>query len=112
MSITEPSIIDISLTVMPHHDDGWLYQVGWSDGEVFLRGIPEAWLDLTRFMAACVLLEQGYDVNCLMIVQLQGADYELSRAMLGAVAATPLVNYLAPVTRATRHIYRGERYRG
>ena len=46
----------------------------------------------------------------MLIVRLQGADYELMHAPLGAVAATPLVDYAKPVGRAAYN-YRPERKR-
>ena len=78
----------IELTVTPHQDDHSLYRAGWADGDTLLSHIPEPWLDLMGFLIARRLLEQGYDVNRLLVVRLQGADYELMRAPLGAAAAT------------------------
>ena len=64
----------------------------WPDDESGLTGIPEIYLDLAPFMAARFLLSQGYNPQRLLIVRLQGADYELLRAPLGAAAAMPMVN--------------------
>ena len=69
-------------------------------GDTLLSHIPEPWLDLMGFLIARRLLEQGYNVNRLLVVRLQGADFDLMRAPLGAAAATPLVNSAAPVKRA------------
>ena len=65
----------IELTVTPHPDDHSLYRACWSDGDTQLTHIPEPWLDLIGFLVARRLLEQGYDVNRLLVVRLQGADY-------------------------------------
>lgn len=100
---------DIELTALPHSDDPWLYKVCWPDGDVQLSHIPEPWLDLMGFLVARRLLEQGYDVNRLLIVRLQGADFELMRAPLGAAAATPLINVAAPVKQAAHAVFRRER---
>ncbi len=70
----------IELTAMPHSDDHSLYRACWADGDVLLSHIPEPWLDLMGFLIARRLLEQGYDVNRLLVVRLLGADYELMRA--------------------------------
>ena len=99
----------IELTVTPHQDDHSLYRAGWADGDTLLSHIPEPWLDLFGFLIARRLLEQGYDVNRLLIVRLQGADFDLMRAPLGAAAATPLVNVAAPVKQAAHAIFRRER---
>ena len=95
--------IPIELTVIPH--DGWYYRGVWSDGRVQLENIPEAFLDLMPFMLARVLLEQGYNAARPFIVRLQGADYELMRATLGAAAATPLVNAAKPVANPLRCVF-------
>ena len=79
----------IELTVTPHQDDHYLYRADWADGDVLLSHIPQPWLDLFGFLIARRLLEQGYDVNRLLVVRLQGADYLLLHAPLGAAAATP-----------------------
>ena len=102
---------DIELMVTPHPDDGLLYMACWSDGEPLVHHIPEVWLDLMPFLAARKLFEQGYNAGRLLIVRLRGADYELMRAPLGAVAATPLVNSAAPVERPT-HLVTKEQHRG
>ena len=96
----------MELTVTPHQDDHSLYRACWADGDMLLSYIPEPWLDLIGFLIARRLLEQGYDVNRLLVVRLQGADYVLMRALLGAAAATPLVNVAAPVKRAAHAISR------
>lgn len=90
------SDIDV-LTVVP--DSGSTYTVYWGDGDLELAGIPEVYLDLIPFMLARKLLSLGYSARRLLVVRLQGADYEMVRAPLGAVAATPLVNVQAPVSR-------------
>lgn len=96
----------IELTVTPHPDDHSLYRACWSDGDTQLTHIPEPWLDLIGFLVARRLLEQGDDVNRLLVVRLQGADFELMRALLGAAAAPPLVNIAAPVKRVAHAISR------
>lgn len=76
------------------------YDVIWNeDEEVVYEGIPEPLLDLVPFIVARRLLEWGYNTSRTLVVHLRGADYELMRAPLGAVAATPLVNYANPVKR-------------
>jgi hypothetical protein len=84
------------------------HRVCWSDGDSQLSHIPEPWLDLIGFLSARRLLEQGYDVNRLLIVRLQNADFELMRAPLGAAAATPIVNIAAPVKHPTKSVFRRE----
>ena len=96
----------IELTVTQHSDDSSLYRASWSDGDTLLSHIPEPWLDLMGFLIARRLLQQGYDVNRLLVVRLLGADFELMRAPLGAAAAPPLVNIAAPVKRAAHAISR------
>jgi hypothetical protein len=104
----------IELKVTRHPDaDGVLYMACWNDGEPLVHHLPECWLDLMPFLAARRLLEQGYNLQRLLIVRLHGADLDMVRASLGAVAATPLVNTAAPVKAPLHCVYRkGERYRG
>jgi hypothetical protein len=78
----------------------------WLDGEPSLCGIPECWLDLMPFLLAHKLIEQGYDAERALIVHLEGADYDLMRAPLGLVAATPTLSAI-PVEHGARCIYRG-----
>jgi hypothetical protein len=52
--------------------------------------------------AARFLLSQGYNSQRLLIVRLQGADYELLRAPLAS--AMPVVN-ATPASQATRSIF-------
>jgi hypothetical protein len=62
-----------------------------------------SWLEgLMGFFIARKLLECGHQVERELIVRLQGADFELFRAPLGAAAATPLINYTAPVEGPAR----------
>jgi hypothetical protein len=103
---------DIELTVTSHPDDGLLYMACWNDGEQLVHHIPEAWLDLVPFIAARLLLEHGCNLDRLLIVRLQGADLDMMRAPLGAVAATPLVNSAAPVKQPMRCIYNRDRRHG
>jgi hypothetical protein len=63
------------------------------------------------FLIARSLLSQGYNAKRLLIVRLEGADYEMQRAPLGAVAATPLVNTGAPVSEPTMAWTAGQRHR-
>ncbi len=62
--------------------------------------------------AARFLLSQGYNSQRLLIVRLQGADYELLRAPLGAAAAMPKVNVTAPVSQGTRSIFQRSQHGG
>jgi hypothetical protein len=100
----------IELTVAPHPDDSLLYRACWADGQMLLSHIPEPWLDLIGFMLARRLLEQGYNVERLLIVHLHGADYELMRGPLGAAAARLLVNFAAPVKEPARAMRVGLRH--
>jgi hypothetical protein len=77
---------------------------------VLLANIPEAWLDLTPFMAARALLRQGYNPDRLLVVRLYGADFDLVRAPLGVVAAPPLLNFAKPVMHPLRCLYRDHRH--
>jgi|SRR5271167_1104246 len=104
-------MIAIELEVMPHPDDDWLYKACWSDGDELMANVPYCLLDLMPWMIARALLEQGYKTDRLLIVRLRSADYELMRAPLGAVAATPLVNMMKPVTHAQYAVRRGEALR-
>lgn len=97
---------EIVLTVESHPDNGFVYMVCWPDGEPEIQGIPEHWLDLMPFMVARVLIAHGYNPDRLLVVQLRGADRDMCRAPLGAVAATPLVNTAAPVRGPARSLYR------
>ena len=62
--------------------------------------------------AARFLLSQGYNSQRLLIVRLQGADYEQLRAPLGAAAAMPKVNVTAPVSQGTRSIFQRSQHGG
>lgn len=94
---------DIELMVEPHADNGMLYMACWPDGDpTQLTHIGEIFLDLVPFMLARMLLSQGYNPQRQLIVRLQGADYDLMRAPLGAAAATPHINFAQPVKQATR----------
>lgn len=95
---------DIEITVVPQREDHCRYRACWPDGETLLAQVPETFLDLIGFMLARRLLEQGYAVERILIVRLQGADFELMRAPLGVAAAPPLVNYAAPVKGPTRAV--------
>jgi hypothetical protein len=95
----------IVLTCMPHERNDLVYQACWSDGRVAICNIPEIFIDLLPFMAARVLLEQGFNPKRRLIVRLQGADYELLSASLGSAAATPLINKETPVKHAARNMY-------
>jgi hypothetical protein len=91
-------VIPIELTMQPHREKPQLYFASWPDGEVQLPNIPESLLDLVPYMLARLLLDQGYNPARLLIVRLQGADYELMRAPLGIVAAKPRLS-TTPVER-------------
>jgi hypothetical protein len=93
--------LPIELIVVPE-DDGCSYRAEWADGDPVVTHIQEILLDLIPFMLARKLLEQGYNVERIVVVRLQGADFELMRAPLGAAAATPLLNSAAPVKQPTR----------
>jgi len=64
---------DIDITVSPQHEDHCRYRACWPDGETLLAQVPEAFLDLVGFMLARRLLEQGYAVERILIVRLEGA---------------------------------------
>jgi hypothetical protein len=83
------------------------YQCCWADGSPAMPiWIPEQWLDLTPFLAARFLLENGYPTQAELLVRLVGADRIMARAPLGALAATPLINFDTPVQEGTRELYR------
>ena len=82
--------------VMPDRDDCSLYMACWPDGVRQIERIPDVWLDLIPFMVARILLSHGYKAARPFIVRLQGADYDLCRATLGAAAATPSPFPLSP----------------
>ena len=93
----------IELTVMPHpHNGSSHYMVCWPDDESGLTRIPEIYLNLAPFMVARFLPSRGYNPQRLLIVRLQGADYELLRAPLAS--AMPVVN-ATPASQATRSIF-------
>jgi hypothetical protein len=96
---------EIKLIVEQQPDDN-CYRVCWCDGEPYWReaNIPEILLDLVPYMVARKLLSTGYRPDRILIVKLQGADYELMHAPLGIVAATPVLND-KPVTESTRSLY-------
>jgi hypothetical protein len=76
----------IELTAAPiRHCEGAFpaYELRWADGVLLLDRIMEPWLDLAGFMAARVLLAQGYGPHRLLLVRLQGVDYVLMRASAG-----------------------------
>jgi hypothetical protein len=83
--------------------EAWHYREPRDDGsdKIFLANIPLSWLDIVGFMVARKLVDEGgYDLDRELIVRLQGADRDLTRAPLGIVAATPLLN-TKPVTHST-----------
>ncbi len=109
------SDVPIELLVVQDPDHAWYYTARWHHGEVCrllnLEHVPEIWLDLIPFMAARILLSEGYNAERRFIVRLQGADYELMRSTLGAAAATPRVNDTAPVKEALRCVFsEGQRH--
>ncbi len=75
-----------------------------ADGE-HVALVPEIWIDLLPFLAARVLLERGFDVRRPLRVFLRGADFMLADTMLGCLCATPLVDFLHPVSEPTRMLY-------
>ena len=91
----------LEILVAPHDNDDGLYRADHADGTELLTGVPELMLDLIPFMLARRLLEWRYDPECLLVVKLQGADFEMMRAPLGVVAAKPLLNTANPVTQPT-----------
>ena len=101
----------IELTVNPHNGSPH-YMVCWPDDESGLTRIPEIYLDLASFIAARFLLSQGHNPQQLLIVRLQGANYEPLRAPLRAVAAMPKVNATAPVSQVTRSIFHKSQHGG
>jgi hypothetical protein len=101
--------IPIQLRFEPCFGDGFgpYYCAVWpDDGSVLLDRTRDIWLDMIPFLAARALLEQRYNPARTLIVHLQGADFELMRAPLGAVAAKPLVNMQAPVKEPARCLFR------
>ena len=67
----------------------------------FLTNIPEVLLDIIPYMVARKLLSHGNHPDRMLIVKLRGADFELMRAPLGILAATPVLND-KPVTESSR----------
>jgi hypothetical protein len=101
--------------VMPDHDNNRRYMACWcwpDGGERYAWDVPEIMLDIIHFQIARKLLAQDYDADSLLIVRLQGGDRELCRASIGAVAATPLINYDKPVLAPTYCVYRDMRHDG
>ncbi len=101
------SLQPIKVMVRPHADSEQ-YMACLPDDSQLIAHVPQLWLDLLPYMIARALLDRDYNVDRVLIVRLQGADYELMHAPLGAVAATPLVDYAKPVGRAAYN-YRPER---
>jgi hypothetical protein len=101
----------IELSVVPE-DDGCSYRAEWTDGDTVVEHIPECFLNLIPFMLARKLLEWGYNVERMLVVRLQGADFALMRAPLGAAAATPLLNSAAPVKQPPRTMMLARSRRG
>ena len=85
----------IEPTVIPHNGSPHC-MVCWPDDESGLT-----YLDLAPFMAARFLLSQGYNPQRLLIVRLQGANYEPLRAPLAA--AMPKVNAIGQAMRSIFH---------
>jgi hypothetical protein len=101
--IERPPIV---LIVEEHPNASMFYRIAWIDGEPLrpIENVPEILLDLTPFIAARKLLADGYHPERMLIIQLRGADFELMRAPLGIVAATPRLND-TPVTDPARSLY-------
>lgn len=104
------SLPPVELLVRPHADDGSRYMAVRSDGSTLIQHVPQLWLHLLPYMIASALLDQDYNVDRVLIVRLQNADYDMMHAPLGAVCATPLVDYQHPVRRAA-YQYQPERKR-
>ena len=89
--------------IVEEQPDSFCYRVCWCDGEpvdnTFLANIPEVLLDIIPYMVARKLLVHGSHPE--RIVKLRGADFELMRALLGIVAATPVLND-KPVMESSR----------
>jgi hypothetical protein len=100
----------LELLVEEDPDVGMSYRVVWCDKPdiILICNLPFCWIDLFSFMIARQLLAQGNNPDRLLIVRLRGADFNLMRAPLGIVAATPLLNEANPVTGPAHCIYRGE----
>jgi hypothetical protein len=101
----------IELTVMPDHDIDYAlggFKACWADGDELVSHVPYNFLDLMPFMIARALLEHGYNLERLLVVRLRGADYEMARAPLGQLAATPRINTARPVMHPQRSVRRGE----
>ena len=91
----------IELTVVKDSSAPFRFKSVWANGtedDSMVRQVFEEFLDLVPFMLARILVKQCYDPKRLLIVRLEGADYEMVRAPLGVVAATPLLNHAVPVT--------------
>lgn len=100
--------LPFEMVVEPEPDAFARYRVRWCDGEpdgVFGSDIPECWLDLVPYMVARKLFEHGNHPERMLVIKLRGADFELCRAPLGVMAATPRMN-TEPVTEPTRCLYR------
>jgi len=111
IAMSDIATIPIEVTAMPDRDDSSQFMVVWN-GSLQAQHVPDIWLDMIPFMVARVLLSQGYNAKRPFIVHLLGADYDLCRSTLGAVAATPLVNTARPVTEPSTCVFReGQRRR-
>lgn len=101
--------VPIELCVSPCLDNALMYTVRWPDDQSLSISVPDIMLDLLSFMAARILLSQGYNAKRPLVVRLEGAFFTLCQAPLGAVAATPLINRARPVREPIKCIYRCDR---
>ena len=104
------SLKPIEVLVRSHVDSDVQYMACYPPDSQLIAHVPQLWLDLLPYMVARVLLDRDYNADRVLVVRLQGADFELMHAPLGAVAAPPIVNYAKPVRRAAYN-YRPERKR-
>lgn len=113
MGISRPKSDELVLTIEEHEDDPSQYVARWeASGEPVVSYIPSAMWDIIPWMAARRLMEQGLDPDRMFIVRLVGADFIMMRCTLGQAAATPLVNFAAPVHEPASVVYKRPQYVG
>ena len=102
-----PRSDDLNLVIEQHYDDDTQYVARWaSSGDPVVSYIPEAMWDIIGFMAARRLMEQGMIPRNGFCVRLAGADFTMMDCTLGQAAATPVINFAAPVSAPASVIYR------
>ncbi len=103
---------NIELTVTPHDDDDSQYVVREANGDPVVSYVPEAMWDLIGYMVARRLMEQGLDPDRHLVIRLAGADFVMMHCTLGQAAATPLINFNAPVHEPASVVYKRPHYVG